>query len=99
MLYIAKMSVILVISCSFIMVNTVFALRCGNDLVSEGDRKFEVLNKCGEPFSKEVVGYTITNDKKRELKIEEWVYGPKDGYYNLLIFIGGILKEIKSIRK
>jgi hypothetical protein len=25
------------------------ALRCGGDLVSEGDRKTEVIKKCGEP--------------------------------------------------
>ena len=26
-----------------------FALRCGTRLVSSGDTKFEVLQKCGEP--------------------------------------------------
>jgi hypothetical protein len=29
--------------------NSVNALRCGSDLISERDRKYEVLSKCGEP--------------------------------------------------
>ncbi len=32
----------------------VFAMRCGNALVYEGDSKFLVLRKCGEPLAKDV---------------------------------------------
>ena len=101
MLHIARQSIIVaIVICSFpFIVNTVFALRCGTDLVRVGDHKFEVVNKCGEPVSKELVGYTITKDNKRELKIEEWVYGPRNGYYYLLIFEGAKLVEIKSVRE
>jgi len=74
------------------------SFRCGNDLVSIGDRSFEVLKKCGEPVSKEQIGYTITRDKKRELKIDEWIYGPKNGVHYYLIFVGNELVEIKSIK-
>lgn len=28
-------------------------LRCGGDVVADGDRKFEVLQKCGEPAQKD----------------------------------------------
>ena len=83
----------------FFTVNTVSPFTCGNDLVSIGDRSFEVLKKCGEPVSKEQIGYTITEDKKRELKIDEWIYGPKNGYYYYLIFVGNRLVEIKAIRE
>lgn len=36
---------------------TSFALRCDSDLVEVGDLKIEVQLACGEPLSKEVIGY------------------------------------------
>ena len=98
MIHFLKIFILVLISFLFLTVNIVFALRCGTGIIAIGDRRFEVLKKCKEPISKEIVGYTITTDKKRELKIEEWVYGPKSGYYYCLIFEGGILVEIKSVR-
>ena len=98
MIHLSKMFILVLISCLLLTVNTAFALRCGNDIIEIGDRRFKVLKKCGEPVSKEVVGYTITKDKRRELKIEEWVYGPKHGCYYYLIFEGGILVEIESVQ-
>ena len=83
----------------FFSINTLHALRCGDHLVSIGDRSFKIFKKCGEPVSKEQIGYTITKDEKRELKIDEWVYGPKNGHYYHLIFEGNKLVEIKAIRK
>lgn len=32
-------------------------LRCGSQLVSVGDRSGEVLQKCGEPVSRDLLGY------------------------------------------
>ena len=29
----------------------VYALKCGSDLILEGDRKIEVLHKCGDPVT------------------------------------------------
>ena len=76
MMHLSKMSVLLLISSLLLTGNTAFALtlrslRCGNAIIETGDRRFRISEKCGEPVSKEVVGYTITKDKKRELKIEE----------------------------
>ena len=48
-------------------------LRCGSQLVSVGDRAFEVEQKCGEPVFRDLVGYTLGPYQRRELKIEEWV--------------------------
>lgn len=82
-------------------VNTLHAsgsFRCGNGLVSVGDDSFIVLKKCGEPISKEVVGYTIKNNE-RELKIEIWIYGPKGGVYYHLKIEGGKIVEITNIRE
>jgi hypothetical protein len=73
-------------------------LRCVNGLVDIGDHSFEVLKTCGEPVTKDVVGYTLTRDRERELKVEQWVYGPKDGYYYILTFEGGILTKVKDFR-
>jgi hypothetical protein len=74
-------------------------IRCGNSIIELGDRSFIVLKKCGKPISREVVGYTLTRDRTRELHIEEWVYGPKHGLYYYLTFIGGRLGEIDSARE
>jgi hypothetical protein len=72
--------------------------RCDNGLVAVGDHRFQVMQKCGTPNSQDDVGYTITRDGKRELKIEHWIYGPKGGLYHLLVFEGGILKDISNFR-
>ncbi len=47
------------------------AFRCGSrnqNLATEGMHKFQILADCGEPASREVVGY----EKNRV--IEEWLY-------------------------
>ncbi len=79
-------------------VNMASAFRCGSDLVSVGDHSFQVLQKCGTPILQEVVGYTLSKDRKRELKMEHWVYGPKSGYYYVLVFEGAILTKILDFR-
>lgn len=86
----------------FISANTVFALRCGDNLVSVGDLKNEVQLKCGEPKSREVIGYidrVESETRIRVMKIEEWIvevnyYGSI--YYHSLVFEGNQLVEIKS---
>ncbi|MCJ8168848.1 DUF2845 domain-containing protein [Atopomonas sediminilitoris] len=75
------------------------AMRCGSKLVNEGDLAFEVLERCGEPRQRDIVGYTLTYDQRREFKIEEWVYGPRSGVYYILTFEGTRLSRIESRRK
>ena len=75
------------------------SMRCGNDIVSINDSAFIVLQRCGEPISRVHVGYTINEEKKRELLIEDWVYGPKNNYYYFLTMIGGRVSEIRSERE
>ena len=72
--------------------------RCGSQLVSLGDRSFQVLKKCGEPVARETVGYTIGEYNHRELHIQEWVYGPNNGMYHYLRFEGNRLTSIESQR-
>ena len=83
---------------------TAFALRCGNDLISIGDFKYKVLNSCGQPVSKEVIGYIDREDSDgnriRVMKIEEWIiritnYGTT--YYYSLVFEGNKLFKINTV--
>jgi hypothetical protein len=73
-------------------------LRCGTRLVSIGDRAFEVQNKCGEPARRDLVGYTLGGYDNRELRIEEWLYGPSNGMLSILTFEGNRLKRIEKRR-
>ncbi|MBX8537816.1 DUF2845 domain-containing protein [Pseudomonas cichorii] len=77
-------------------------LRCGSQLISTGDRLFEVQQKCGEPVSQEVLGsketYSSNYRRSEEVRIEEWIYGPINGMYQYLRFEGGRLVRIDSRR-
>jgi hypothetical protein len=73
-------------------------LRCGSQLVSLGDRASEVLQKCGEPVSRDVLGYKRSANRREEFQVEEWTYGPSNGMYQYLRFEGNRLREINSKR-
>lgn len=72
--------------------------RCGSDLVSLGDRGFEIRRKCGEPVYRDTVGYTLGPSQRLELAIEEWVYGPYNGMTYILRLEGNRLIRIESKR-
>ncbi|WP_375709504.1 DUF2845 domain-containing protein [Pseudomonas sp. NCCP-436] len=74
-------------------------LRCGNNLVSLGDRPFEVERKCGAPAHRDPVGYTLGPNDRREYLIEEWVYGPNNGMLSILRFEGNRLTTIERRRE
>ncbi|MDB6141957.1 MAG: putative exported protein [Pseudomonas sp.] len=73
-------------------------LRCGSQLISSGDREFEVQQKCGDPASRSLVGYLRSPNRREEVPIEEWIYGPSNGMYQYLRFEGGRLVQINSKR-
>lgn len=73
-------------------------LRCGSQLVSLGDRASEVLQKCGEPVSRDVLGYKRSANRREEFQVEEWTYGPNGGMYQYLRFEGNRLTQITSKR-
>ncbi len=73
-------------------------LRCGSQLVSLGDRASEVLQKCGEPVSRDVLGYKRSANRREEFQVEEWTYGPNNGMYQYLRFEGSRLRQINSKR-
>ncbi len=89
------------------------SLRCGSDLVSPGYLKYEVLQICGEPLFKEIVGeveyfdpdliydsyYRRPNSPGSKIifYIEEWIYDK--GGYHILRFEGSKLVKVESIRR
>lgn len=73
-------------------------LRCGSQLVSLGDRSSEVLQKCGEPLSRDPLGYKRSANRREEFQVEEWTYGPNNGMYQYLRFEGNRLRQITSKR-
>ncbi|MHC8312794.1 DUF2845 domain-containing protein [Pseudomonas sp. GT1P32] len=73
-------------------------LRCGSQLVSVGDRSSEVLQKCGEPVSRDLLGYKRSANRREEFQVEEWTYGPNGGMYQYLRFEGNRLRQITSKR-
>lgn len=76
-------------------------LRCGSQLISAGDRMFEVQQKCGQPISQDIIGYKETVNHFRQVdqvQVQEWIYGPNNGMYQYLRFEGGRLVQIDSRR-
>ncbi|PWK40954.1 DUF2845 domain-containing protein [Pseudomonas sp. B21-040] len=73
-------------------------LRCGSQLISVGDRSSEVLQKCGEPVSRDLLGYKRSANRREEFQVEEWTYGPNGGMYQFLRFEGNRLTQITSKR-
>lgn len=71
-------------------------LRCGLDLISEGDIKVKVLKSCGEPI---YVQKAIQFDPHPETStFEGWVY-EKEGYYYILHFRGLKVVSIERSHK
>lgn len=92
----------LIASLNLLNVSTALALRCGDQLVSVGDSKVEVIAKCGEPMLKtqrdEVVEETDDASKLRvTIIIDEWTFnlGPNEFLY-FLRFENGKLADIRS---
>jgi hypothetical protein len=76
-------------------------LRCGSALISTDDLGGEVLEKCGEPVSRDFLGYREVVDVygfRTEVAVEEWIYGPRHGMYHFLRFEGNRLRRIDSKR-
>ena len=93
-LYLSLMAILL-----FCVVSTAHAFTCGKKIFSVGDASFQILIGCGEPALREIIGYKLGPDQRREFVIERWVYGPIKGFYKVLIIEGGVLVKEESIIK
>lgn len=77
------------------------SMRCSNGIIDEGDMTFVVLEKCGEPNTKQIIPpQTESNGQNtaKSVTVENWVYGPDNGAYKYLKFIDGKLVKIDSGR-
>jgi Protein of unknown function (DUF2845) len=81
------------------------SLRCGTRLVQKNSLAVQVRDRCGDPISQEIIGYTLqesrygNSSRQREFKIEQWLYGPDKGYYNEIIFEGGRVTQINRVKR
>jgi hypothetical protein len=73
------------------------SMRCGNLFVKEGLSSLEVLAGCGEPVSKEDLGYR--GRKSVGKKVERWVYGPLSGYYYFVTIEAGTVVSVEAEKK
>ncbi|ABJ15703.1 TPA: DUF2845 domain-containing protein [Pseudomonas aeruginosa] len=74
-------------------------LRCGSAIVSEGDLIDDVLRKCGNPDSRKIEGPAVDGSGyivRGAATVENWVYGPRNGWYQKLRFVDGRLVQIKG---
>lgn len=91
---------------SMLIVSSVEAMRCGTQLVEEGDSDFDVLSKCGEPLYKKdydqaVPQYNAQGNQIGAINssISKWYYQKSPGEFQYeLIFDAGVLKHIKASR-
>lgn len=78
-----------------------WALRCGNRLVVEGARDFQVRERCGEPFwtdsyvDLEVLGAEGPFERLREIRYDIWYYnfGPANLMRRLVFHEGVLIRE------
>ena len=76
-------------------------LRCGSSLISSDDHLSEVHSKCGEPVTRQFLGYREVIDYyggTTQVPIEEWSYGPRNGMYYYLRFEANRLIKVESKR-
>jgi hypothetical protein len=80
------------------------ALRCGNRVVSDGDRDFQVRDRCGDPYWSETwIGVDIAGrysalESQREVEWSVWYYnfGPR-ALIQRLVFVDGNLQFSETL--
>ena len=79
------------------------SMRCGQTIISDGDSRFVVLSRCGEPAMKEARTVVVRekldprNERLVEKLIEEWTYN--FGPYRLIQIVvleNGTVVDVKS---
>lgn len=104
--------IVLIMSCLFLSSNTAFAFVCEGGQINIGDSTVKVLDKCGEPHSKNVIGQRRNaggfdagasgggwSASESQQLIEQWTYIDipyHHGRYVIMTFKGGKLVDIKE---
>lgn len=78
--------------------STVFAMRCGTDLVLKGDSDISVLDRCGEPLlvTKLKVPCVGRDDG---CDVERWAYRKGTKHYSMVYISGGRVTDVKTEAK
>lgn len=74
-------------------------MRCDRGIISEGDVTFDVIQKCGDPDSRDVIKPIVGSNGRtpeNSVPVENWVYGPKNGVFRYLRFVDGKLVKINT---
>lgn len=79
-----------------LVASPVYAFWCNGWFPSIGEHKVKILNKCGQPISKEIVATKWSSRDEKAILVEEWTY-KKDVYY-VLTFEGSRLVKIDWYR-
>ena len=77
------------------------ALRCGNYLIDEGDNKYEVIKRCGQPIFKDRVGqidHEVNGYRIKIMNLEEWIYDISGRDYQF-DFEGSKVVNIEPLKK
>ena len=80
------------------------AWRCGNRIVSDGDRDFQVVDRCGDPYWSEtwigvdVLGRDSGLESQQEVEWSVWYYnfGPR-ALLQRLVFLDGTLQYSEAL--
>ncbi len=72
-----------------------WAMRCGNDLVLEGDTDISVLDRCGEPEHKTEF-YKPCAGLENGCRIERWAYRKGSRHYSMVYIKEGRVIEVKT---
>jgi hypothetical protein len=81
-----------------------FAMRCGNSLITQGMRDFQVRQRCGEPFwtdgytNVDIVGARGPLERQRTVQYDVWYYnfGPRR-FMRRLLFRDGELLNVETL--
>jgi len=94
-------SVILLVGVLF-SVSAEASMRCGTRLVDLGDTDEQVEAKCGPADRQSVEAPSLRSDgvvQPGAVRVDRWVYGPRNGAKHHLRFIDGRLVEIRTVRE
>ena len=76
-------------------------MRCSDGIVAHGESISQVIEKCGEPASREVLPPSLDeygHIVQGAATVELWTYGPNNGMHQYLRFVDGRLVQIRSGR-
>lgn len=74
-----------------------YAWRCGSNVIEQGMRMYDVIEKCGEPKYKQVVGELILPENSSMVKTYVWEFVYKNGgFTRILTFHGSKLVKIEE---